>query len=69
MDAARTISTWEQDMELAWNRETHELSNLLTVGKLIAESAILRKESRGAHYRDDYPNTSQLWESHITKRR
>lgn len=33
-----------------------ELSNLIDSAKIIAESAIYRKESRGSHYREDYPN-------------
>ena len=32
-----------------------DLSNLLTVSEAIALAAIQRKESRGAHFRDDYP--------------
>jgi succinate dehydrogenase / fumarate reductase flavoprotein subunit len=34
------------------------LHNLLTVSEAIATAAIERKESRGAHFRDDYPNKS-----------
>lgn len=32
-----------------------ELQNLLCVGNIIVKSAMRRKESRGAHYREDYP--------------
>ncbi len=32
--------------------------NLLTVGRLIATAALERKESRGSHYREDYPATN-----------
>jgi L-aspartate oxidase len=31
------------------------LANMLTSAKLIAAAALLRKESRGAHFRSDYP--------------
>jgi L-aspartate oxidase len=34
-----------------------ELQNMLTVCLLIAQSALARKESRGVHYRRDYPDT------------
>ena len=32
-----------------------DLHNLLTVSEAITRSAIERKESRGGHFRDDYP--------------
>jgi succinate dehydrogenase / fumarate reductase flavoprotein subunit len=38
-----------------------DLGHLLTVSEAIARSALLRKESRGAHFRDDYPEKDQGW--------
>jgi succinate dehydrogenase / fumarate reductase flavoprotein subunit len=35
-----------------------DLHNLLTVSEAIALAAVERKESRGAHFREDYPNKS-----------
>ena len=32
-----------------------DLSNLLTVSEAVTRSALERKESRGAHFREDYP--------------
>ena len=40
-------------------KEEYELRNMLIVSKLIVDSALNRKESRGAHYRLDYLNTSE----------
>ncbi|MEF9986751.1 MAG: L-aspartate oxidase [Bacteroidales bacterium] len=37
---------------------------LLTVAKLIIEPAIMRKESRGGHYREDYGNMSDEYAVH-----
>ncbi|MBM3264215.1 MAG: fumarate reductase/succinate dehydrogenase flavoprotein subunit [candidate division Zixibacteria bacterium] len=36
-----------------------DLKNLLTVSEAVARAAIERKESRGAHFRDDYPNKDE----------
>jgi succinate dehydrogenase / fumarate reductase flavoprotein subunit len=33
-----------------------DLHNLLTVSEAITRCALARKESRGGHFRDDYPN-------------
>lgn len=41
------------------NIEEYEFRSLLTVAELIIKSAIARKESRGAHYREDYAETSK----------
>ena len=38
-----------------WHTEL-DLRNLLTISRAIATTAIERKESRGGHFRDDYPN-------------
>jgi L-aspartate oxidase len=36
-------------------RQAFELRNMLIVGEMIARSAAAREESRGAHYRSDFP--------------
>ena len=33
-----------------------DLANLLTISEAVARAAIERKESRGGHFRDDYPD-------------
>ncbi len=45
--------------------EAWELSNLLDVAEVTAVSALARKESRGAHSRDDYPDRDDdVWLKH-----
>jgi len=40
-------------------REDYELNNMLTAAKLIVRCALERKESRGAHFRVDFPQESE----------
>jgi len=43
-----------------------ELRNLLLVAQLIARGALERRESRGAHYRADFPETDDKnWKKHL----
>jgi len=43
-----------------------ELKNMATVGGLITRAAQIREESRGTHYREDYPSTDdRRWLKHI----
>lgn len=39
------------------DRAGWETQNLLTVGRLVAQAALAREESRGVHYRSDFPKT------------
>ncbi|MDQ6717076.1 MAG: L-aspartate oxidase [Gemmatimonadota bacterium] len=38
-----------------------EEANMVETARLIAEGALLRKESRGGHYRSDFPRTKRKW--------
>lgn len=43
-----------------------ELKNMLLVAKLITRAALDRTESRGAHYRTDYPKRDDInWKKHL----
>jgi len=53
------LPTIEEHLRL-WS-ETH---NLLDIAYLILRSAIFRTESRGGHYRSDYPQSLPEWEAH-----
>ena len=47
-----------RDFNPGWHTAL-DLKNLLTVSEAIARSALERKESRGAQFRDDYPEKSE----------
>jgi len=38
-----------------------EEANMVETSRLIAEAALLRKESRGGHYRSDFPRAKRKW--------
>ena len=56
------LRTRAENVRVTGNREYNngwhtalDLKNLLTVSEAITMSALERKESRGAHFREDYP--------------
>ena len=42
-----------------------EVTNMVDICILIVKSAILRRESRGAHYREDFPQSDDTWKKSI----
>lgn len=63
--AADTLATWQRIMYSPADRPSYELSNLIMAGRLVVEAALIRQESRGAHFRSDYPKRSPGWKHHI----
>jgi L-aspartate oxidase len=68
IEAERTVSFWgryalgrEFDTRAGW-----ELQNLLTIARLMIWSALQRTESRGTHYRSDFPERDDRnWHKHV----
>jgi succinate dehydrogenase / fumarate reductase flavoprotein subunit len=52
--AERAAVTGHREYNNGWHTAI-DLQNLLTVSEIVALSALERKESRGGHFRDDYP--------------
>jgi L-aspartate oxidase len=50
----------KEQASAAAQRESLELANLHTVADLIVRSALEREESRGAHYRNDFPKRDDV---------
>ena len=42
-----------------------DVKNMLPTCEMILKSALARKESRGAHYRSDYPATEPAWKKNV----
>ncbi|WP_437187635.1 L-aspartate oxidase [Planctomicrobium sp. SH668] len=67
-DAATQVDFWDRfvskrefDSVTGW-----ELQNMLLVAKLIIDSARARTESRGVHFRSDFPEVNPAMASHVT---
>jgi L-aspartate oxidase len=67
-EAAGVLATWESQITQPSDRPSYELGNLVLCARLMTEAALLREESRGAHFRTDFPQTSTEWRQHIVFR-
>jgi fumarate reductase flavoprotein subunit len=57
------------DLQRAYNltwQDWMNLRNLILVSKSVTEAALARENSRGAHYREDFPEPGDLETSHFT---
>ena len=64
-EAAGILATWQRSLPQPIDRPTYELNNLVLCARLMTEAALLREESRGAHFRTDFPQSSPEWQRHI----
>lgn len=64
-EAANILAGWQRDLPAPTDRPTYELCNLVLTGRLMTEAALFREESRGAHFRSDFPQSSPAWQRHI----
>jgi len=68
--AVELLMAWEQEDLSICCIEDLETANMLTVGVAIAKAAFDRQESRGGHFRSDYPlRLDELWQKHSLQRK
>jgi L-aspartate oxidase len=69
--AVTELSAWRSALARArdWapaDRELRRVASLSTVGLLIARGALRREESRGGHFREDFPRRDDIhWQRHV----
>jgi succinate dehydrogenase / fumarate reductase flavoprotein subunit len=66
LDRIRELKTRSLQVSVDGNREYNagwhtalDLRNLLTVSEIVTRAALERRESRGAHFRDDFPSKDE----------
>ena len=70
-EATATLAMWERVATSAVSRNPGDdglrrVASLVTVGHLIARAALRREESRGGHFRADFPKRDDInWQKHI----
>ena len=70
VEATRTLAQWSAALGSssgmgAPDRAAYELRSLVLCGWIAAEAALAREESRGAHYRTDFPEPLTEWRRHL----
>ncbi len=72
IEAAENVDRWAEYVLARQFTDTQgwELQNMLTVARIVIEAALEREETRGVHYRTDFPETDDAhWKRRIAFRR
>ena len=70
LEAACTEGVGDESHHDGLGAEPWRQFNLLTVARLVARAALRRDESRGGHFREDFPERDDLhWKIHLIDQR
>jgi L-aspartate oxidase len=64
-EAALVLAAWHNTLPVPTDRLSYEINTMVINARLLTEAALLREESRGAHYRSDFPQSSANWKKHV----
>jgi L-aspartate oxidase len=62
---ATLAQTTETLAQVARGPQSWELSNLITVASALVGAASARRETRGCHWREDFPDAVSAWRGHL----
>ncbi|PID90930.1 MAG: L-aspartate oxidase [Bacteroidetes bacterium] len=69
-EALKQLDSMESDLALKPKEyNSHQLRNLFTVARLLITAALYREESRGGHYREDFPEEREEFNCHLTQQK
>jgi L-aspartate oxidase len=68
-EAANILGSWQRFLPQPIDRPSSELNDLVLCGRIMTEAALLRQESRGAHFRTDFPHSLPEWQRRIVFRK
>ena len=68
-EAVATLDEWASVLEdVTTDLSVSRVASLITTGRLVARAALRREESRGAHFRADFPQRNDIdWSRHETE--
>lgn len=69
LDARARLKILEEKFQPGVSTTELELGNMLTLSFVIVKAALQREESRGGHYRSDFPLPAEHWQKHSVQQR
>lgn len=70
LEAREQVESWAAQIATvpSASREEAEAANMVTLARMMLHAMLARTESRGAHYRRDFPEPDEAWRRHLTLR-
>ena len=69
LKAQADIDKYRQEFSPSLEISDLETANMLTLASLIIRAALAREESRGGHFRSDFPTAGEGWQKHSVLKR
>ena len=51
--------------DVAPTTENWETTNIMTIAQVLVRHALLREETRGSHWREDFPDAESSWQARL----